>query len=346
MNATAMVIRKSYVVPKTGSLRNVRIKEEALASPQAHEVTVEVRSIGLNYADLFAIMGLYSATPKGEFVPGLEYAGVVAEVGKGVTHLRAGDRVMGVVRFGSYTSHLNIDARYVFSLPENWSFEEGAAFPVQVLTAYYALVTLGNLQSGQTVLIHSAAGGVGLLANRIAKKLGAYTIGVVGSASKIELLQKEKYNAAIIRSDNFRKDLQLALDGRELNLVLEATGGRYFTWSYQALAPQGRLVAYGSAQFTPAGSRPNYLVLVWKYLFRPRISPLKMIPENKSVMAFNLIWLYEKADLMRQLMDEIMALQLPAPYVGHRFTFAQLPQAMDLFLSGKTVGKVVVNLPD
>lgn len=339
-----MIQRQSYWVSRTGSLKNLNIRTEDWLPLQAYEVRVEIKAIGLNFADLFAIMGLYSATPKGAFIPGLEYAGIILEVGEQVTHHKKGDQIMGVTRFGAYTSHLTIDARYVFPLPNDWSFEEGAAFPVQVFTAYYALINLGNLQKGQTVLIHSAAGGVGLLANRIAKKLGAFTIGVVGNDAKLDLIRQEGYDAAIIRSRQFKSDLQKTLAGRELNLVMEATGGRYFTWSYQMLAPQGRLVAYGSAQFTPAGSRPNYLVLVWKYLFRPRISPLKMIPENKSVMAFNLIWLYEKADLMQQLMDEITALRLPAPYVGHRFTFETLPQALELFRKGQTVGKVVIQV--
>jgi len=337
-----MITRQAYVIPKAGSLRNVALREEALPPPQPHEVTVAVKAIGLNYADLFAMMGLYSATPKGSFVPGLEYAGEIIRVGSAVQDWRPGQAVMGVTRFGAYASHLNIDARYVIPLPAGWSYAEGSAFLVQVLTAYYALVPLGNLQAGQTVLIHSAAGGVGLQANRLAKKLGAHTIGVVGSAAKVPLLQREGYDAWVVRSRLFKQDVLAALRGRELNLVLEAAGGKYFTWSYELLVPQGRLVTYGSASFAPKGPSPNYLKLAWKFLRRPRLDPLRMPTHNKSVMAFNLIWLYEKADLMHQLVDEIMALGLPAPFVGHTFPFPELPEALDVFLAGQTTGKVVV----
>jgi NADPH:quinone reductase-like Zn-dependent oxidoreductase len=336
--------RRSYRIAKAGSLKNLKLVKEKLDNPAANEVTVAVKVIGLNYADLFAIMGLYSATPKGSFVPGLEYAGEIVALGSDVKNVKLGDIVMGVTRFGAYTSHLNIDARYVIPIPQGWSLEQSAAFPVQVLTAYYALVTLGNLQKGQTVLIHSAAGGVGLLANRIAKKLGAYTIGVVGNESKMSKVKEEGYDQAIVRSSSFKKDLEIALNGRELNLVLETTGGKFFKWSYEILAKQGRLIAYGSAQFTPSGGKPNYLKLVPQFLFRPRVFPLQMIIDNKSVMGFNLIWLYEKADMMDELMGEIKKLNLEPPFVGHAFEFNKLPEALKLFKSGTTMGKVVVKV--
>ena len=107
----------------------------------------------------------------------------------------------------------------------------------------------------------------------------------------------------------------------------------------------GRVVAYGSAQFTPASHRPNYLVLLWKFLFRPRIDPLSMIPANKSVLGFNLIWLYERNSLLKEMVAEISKFGLPPPLVGHQFPMIQMPAAINLFKSGKTIGKVVVTIP-
>jgi NADPH:quinone reductase-like Zn-dependent oxidoreductase len=333
-----------YKVFKPGSLTKLKFVTERLEKPGKDQVSIEVKAIGLNYADIFAIMGLYSATPKEPFVPGLEYAGLVVEVGENVRDFKVGDKIMGVTRFGAYTNRLNIDHRYIIPLPANWSFEEGAAFPVQVLTAYYGLVTLGNLKKGQTVLIHSAAGGVGLLANRIAKKLGAYTIGVVGSESKFDILRKEGYDRYLVRSNNFKKEVTDALGGRELNLVMETTGNKYFRWSYDLLAPMGRVISYGSAQFTPSGQAPFYPLLIFKYLFRPRVDPLSMIKANKSLMAFNLIWLYEKADVMNELLAELLVLNIPAPLVGRTYKFEELPQALKDFKSGDTIGKLVIKV--
>lgn len=333
-------MRRFYQVSKAGSLKNIILLQSQIPIIKQGQVLVEVKSIGLNYADLFAIMGLYSATPKGPFIPGLEFSGVV--VHSEDPRWPRGSRVIGVTRFGGYDTHIVADPQYLIALPEAWSFDEGAAFPVQTLTAYYALVPLGNIKHAQTVLIHSAAGGVGLQAHRIAKKYNAFTIGVVGHQQKFELLKKEGFDGMLTRSGNFREELQQILAGRELNIVLEASGGTYFRHSYRALSPMGRLIAYGSAQFTPSSNRPNYLALGWKYLFRPRIDPLSMIPANKSVMGFNLIWLYERHMLLHELLKEIDALQLPAPYVGHRFSFENLPEALATFKSGTTKGKVVV----
>lgn len=327
---------------EAGSLSRLQRVAVDLPPPAPHEVSVRIRAIGLNFADIFAIWGLYSATPSGTFVPGLEYSGEIVAVGSDVTDRHVGERIMGVTRFGAYATHLNIDRRYVLPLPAGWTFSEGAAYLVQVLTAYYALRELGNLQPQQTVLIHSAAGGVGIWANRIARHWQAYTIGTVGSSAKLPTLEAEGYDRGIVRSGRFAADLQEALDGRPLDLVLECIGGRIFRESYQALAPMGRCVVYGSAHYASVGQRPNYLKLVWHYLRRPRLDVQSMIEANKAVMGFNLIWLYERAELMHRLLGELPALDLGRPLIGHTFPFSNLSEAIVLFQSGQTIGKVVV----
>ena len=327
---------------KAGNIRNLKIVTEDLPEPGPDEVTVEVKAIGLNFADVFAIWGLYSATPKGEFTPGLEYSGVIAKAGSNVTSVKPGDQVLGVTRFGGYTTHLNIDARYVIPLPQDWSFEEGASYLVQVLTAYYGLVPLGNLQEGQAVLIHSAAGGVGILANRIAKKLGAFTIGTIGSPAKLDFLKNEGVDRAIVRGNDFTEKLNEALGGRELNLVMECIGGKILKQGFAKLGPQGRTVVYGAAQYAQPGDRPNFFKIIWQFLNRPKIDAQQLAEDNKGILGFNLIYLYEQADLLHRLLDEIKALEIGKPIVGHTFEFEKLPDAVRLLKSGKTTGKVVV----
>jgi alcohol dehydrogenase len=338
-----MTKRKSYQL-KAGNLNNIQLVENDLPDPAAGEVTIAIKSIGFNFADIFAIWGLYGATPKGVFIPGLEYSGVVTKTGAGVTNVNVGDKIMGVTRFGAYTTHLNIDARYVLPLPESWSFEEGAAYLVQVLTAYYGLVYLGNLQKEQTVLIHSAAGGVGIWANRIARKYEAFTIGSIGNASKIDFCKKEKYDKVVVRSDNFSNDLKAGLGDRELNIVMECIGGKIFQQGFDILAPQGRMIVYGAARYASVGSRPNYLKLFYQFLTRPKIDPQKLPEMNKSIMGFNLIWLYERAELMHELLKDLGEMNLGKPHVGHTFPFEELKEAIYLFQSGKTIGKVVLQV--
>ncbi len=335
--------RKSYRL-KSGNIANLKIVEELFSDPLDNEVTVEVRAIGLNFADLFAIWGLYSATPKGEFVPGLEYSGIITSVGKDVSKFKSGDRVMGIIRFGAYTTHLNIDHRYVVALPDDWDFPTGAGFLVQMLTAYYALINLGNLQKDQTVLIHSGAGGVGLFANKIAKKYNAYTIGSVGSASKVDFLKKQGYDKVIVRGDDFKEKLKESLNGRDLNIIMECIGGKIFMAGYSCMAPMGRMIVYGSARYASSGNKPNYLKMMYQFFTRPKIDPQKMIENNKGIFGFNLIWLYEQVDLLHQILEEVSELNIEKPHVGHQFDFENLIDAIKLFQTGKTMGKVVVNV--
>lgn len=338
-----MIERQVYRMPKAGSIKDLKLQQESLAKPGADEVCITIKAVGLNFADIFAMQGLYSATPEGSFIPGLEFSGEIKVVGSAVTDLKVGDKVMGATKFGGYVSHINIHHRYVIPLPEQWSFEEGAGFLVQGLTAYYALTELGNLQKGMNVLIHSAAGGVGIMANRICKQIGAYTIGTVGRPDKLEFLSSEEdYDAVILRDQNFYDKLKSALADRPLNLIMECIGGKILMQGWKAMAPMGRMVVYGNASFTSHGSRPNYPRLLWKFIRRPKIDPLRLPTQNKSLMGFNLIYLYEQTDMMHQMLSGLQALGLKPQHIGHVFDFEDMHKAIQLFQQGKTVGKVVV----
>ncbi len=329
---------------KAGNIKNMKLVETDLPAPGPNEVSIELKAIGLNFADITVIWGLYSATPKGVFTPGLEYAGVITHCGNKVNDFKVGDKVYGITRFGAYTSHLNSDERYLRHLPEGWTFEEGAAYPVQVLTAYYALKPLGNMQPGYTVLIHSAAGGVGTLANRLAKKMGGVTIGTVGNPSKLDLLRKEGVDYPLVRDGNFFRNLDDILKERELNLILECIGGRVLMEGFKRLAPEGRSIVYSAADFVHPGDRPNYLRILWKFLRRPLIDPLKLTDGNRGILGFNLIYLYQKVERMHQYMEEISTWDIGKPIVGHSFDFQALPEAVRALQSGQTMGKVVVQV--
>ncbi len=340
-----MIQRQVYRMPQAGSILNLKLQTETLEPLKADEVCVQVKAIGLNFADIFAMQGLYSATPKGSFIPGLEFSGEIIAVGSDVKEWQVGDKVMGVTKFGGYVSHINSHSRYVVPLPPGWSYEEGAGFLVQGLTAYYALMELGNLQPGITVLIHSAAGGVGILANRICKKMGAYTIGTVGQANKVDFLKhQENYDAIILRDKHFAQKLKNTLGDRPLLLIMECIGGKILQQGWNALAPMGRMVVYGNASFSSHSSKPNYPGLFWKFLRRPKIDPLRLPTLNKSLMGFNLIYLYEQTDRVHQWLQKLQALSLEPQHIGHVYDFKDMHQAIYLFQRGKTVGKVVVRV--
>jgi len=316
-----MITRNSYKINKAGSLKDLKLTKENLSDPTDDKLTVQVKAIGLNFADVFCIQGLYKAAPKENLIPGLEFSGVVINKGEEVTEFNIGDKVIGVTKFGAFTTHINLDKHYLMKLPEDWSFEEGASFIVQALTAYYAIKELGNIQSNQIVLIHSVAGGVGIYANRIAKKFNCTTIGTVGSRNKIEKIKNEKIDFILLRDDTFIENLKNILANRKIDLLLESLTGKYFKPTFDLLAPQGRAIIYGASNFATHTSFPNYLELAYKYFTRPKVDILKLIEQNKSVMGFNLIWLYDKNEYMKKLLNEIIELNLDKPYIGEVFEF-------------------------
>jgi NADPH:quinone reductase-like Zn-dependent oxidoreductase len=352
--------RDLWRIRRAGALDRLTRHSEPLPAPGPGEACVSVHAIGLNFADLFACLGLYSATPAGAFVPGLEFAGVVQVVGPAAAPgtssepspaIQPGARVMGLTRFGAYATAVNVRVGYLRPVPPGWSFAEGAAFPVQALTAWYGLNELGALAPGDSVLVHSAAGGVGLNALAILATVDARVIATVGRPSKRDFLVKSVGLTPdqVIMRDRHHFGLQLdralaALHRDGFDLVFDAIGGPFFRPAYERLRPEGRLVLYGAAEFMPRRARPEYLRLALKYVRRPRLDPLRMIAENRSVMAFNLIWLWEQTDRLAQVYDRLGHLEKRPPFIGRRFAFAEAPAALRYLQSGESIGKVVLEV--
>lgn len=304
----------------------------------------------MNFADIFACQGLYSATPSGAFIPGLECAGTVTAVGDAVADYRIGDRVIVLTRFGGYATHLNVRPIYLWPLPAAWSFEQGAAYPVQALTAWYGLVPLGNVREDSVVLVQSAAGGVGLHALRALRSLGARAVAVVGDAAKRDWLIKEfmlPAQTVVLRDRNYAQALDGAL--RHLaapgfDVVFDAVYGPSFAPQFSRLAPEGRYVLYGAADFMGGGRRPNPLRLLWQYLRRPRLDPLAMISQNRGLLAFNLIWLWGQAERLPEAMRASLALIPEPPHIGGVYAFEAAHEALRTLQGGKTRGKLLLRI--
>jgi alcohol dehydrogenase len=344
--------RTVWRLPRAGSLSRLQRREETLPDPGPGEVRVRVQAVGLNFADLFAAQGLYSATPRGSFIPGLECAGVVEALGPGPSPhgpYAIGDRVIVLTRFGAYATALNVAVPYLRPIPAGWSAAQAAAWPVQGLTAWYALLPLGHVQPGHVVLVQSAAGGVGLQALDMLARVGARALAVVGQESKRRFLVEQRGLApeAVVVRDARRFGAQLdesltALGAEGLDCVLDAVLGPAFRPTFERLRPEGRYVLFGAADFMSRGARPNYARLVLEYLRRPRLDPLAMISTNRSFMAFNLIWLWDHAERLPAAYAELERLTPNPPHVGATFPFERAPEAMALLQGGGTIGKVVL----
>ena len=217
------------------------------------------------------------------------------------------------------------------------------------LTAWYGLVYKGGVRRGDVVLVQSAAGGVGLHALSILTSVGAQTIAAVGHESKRQWLIEHRGLAPeqiIVRHrGRFGADLDRALatiGANGCDLVFDAVVGPYFQPAYDRLRPEGRMVVYGAADLMPSGARVNYLRLAAGYVRRPRVDPLRLITENRSVLGFNLIWLFDRVDELAVGRTALDALLTSPPFVGRRFPFAEAPAAMRHLQSGRSVGKVVL----
>jgi len=355
--------RQVWRIDRSGSLDRLTCRTEDLPEPPPGHARIAVRAVGLNFADIFACLGLYSATPKGSFIPGLEFSGTIEALGPAVrsavasapaatdTAFRVGDAVVGVTRFGGYVTAINADLRYLRAVRDGWTFAEAASFPVQGLTAWYGLVRLGAVAAGHVVLLQSAAGGVGLQALALLAAVGAHTVAVVGGPPKRQWLIDHRGlepDHVIVRDRRtFGADLDQALGvlgARGFDLVFDAVAGPFFQPAYDRLQPEGRLVVYGAADFMTPGSRVSYPRLALRYLRRPRIDPLRMVDQNRSVMGFNLIWLWDRVERLTEGFDALDALTTTPPLVDDRYGFADAPAAMRRLQSGETIGKVVLEV--
>jgi NADPH:quinone reductase-like Zn-dependent oxidoreductase len=337
-------------IPKPGGYDRLVLESAPDPVPEAHEVLVRARAMGVNYADCITRMGLYASARKYvgyPLVPGFEFAGIVEAVGSKVDDVRPGARVVGVTRFGGYATALTVPRGQVFELPHGFSEEEAAGFPAVFLTAHYALFELAHVREGDWVLIHSAAGGVGTAALQLARLAGARVVAVVGRSDKIATAKKFGADVVIDKSsdDLWRMARRAAPQG--FDVVLDPNGRETLRDSYRNLRPTGRLVVYGFHSMLPrAGNgKVRWGRLAWGLLRTPLFSPISMTNENKSVLAFNLSYLFEEASLLSRGMEQLLAFAREGkiqPLPVRTYRIEDVADAHRDLESGRTVGKLVL----
>jgi len=340
---------RKVVIKKAGSYDRLEFEDAPPAEVGPDEVQIDVRATGVNYADVIVRMGLYASAK--EYVgwpitPGFEVAGVVRDVGANVTHVKPGDRVLAVTRFGGYTSRLEVPKHQVFPLPDSMSFVEGAAFPCVQLTAWFALHYLAHPRKGDRVLIHSAAGGVGSALVQLCKRIGCDVTGVVGSSHKVDAARELGCDHVIDKSKEDLWARAKEISNRGYDLVLDANGVETLQKSYDHLRPAGKLVVYGFATMMPKkGGRPNYLKLAYDYVRTPRFNPLNLTNDSKSVLAFNLSYLFDRTDIIDEAIPALMgwlADGSTTPPKATEYNLEDVAQAHIDIESGNTVGKLVL----
>lgn len=339
-------------IRQAGGYDTLELVEAEDLAPEAGQVVVATHASGVNYADCIVRMGLYESAKKyvgWPITPGFDFAGVVQALGPGVERLRVGQPVFGVCRFGGYASQVRVHQNQVFALPPTMSMLQAAGTPTVFLTAWYALRELCRLRPKMKILVHSASGGVGSAALQLARAFGCEPVGVVGGAHKLETARK---NGAVAVIDKYAPDLwqqirRAAPEG--YSVALDPNGEATLMQSYRALKPTGRLIIYGFSSMLPKNKgKPSYWRLASKYFRTPRFNPILMTGSNKSVMAFNLSYLFEEHALLQEAMTELLELFAQSrlkPLETRSFPLAQAAEAHRELETGTTTGKLILTSP-
>lgn len=311
---------KAVRVKGFGGVDQLEFVELPDPEPKQGQVRIRVEACGLNYADVMQREGLYPNGPKPPFIPGAEAAGVV-EAGDA---LPTGSRVVAISGSGCHADRVCVYAAACMPVPDSMSFVDAAAFPVQYLTAYHALTTVGRAEPGETVLVHAAAGGVGTAAIQIGKLLGLRVIGTASSEEKRKKVLELGADEALSYDEFDQK-----LSGKNApTVILEAVGGDVFRRSLAILPSFGRLVVYGAA------SKDVQPVDTLKVLFR-----------SQGVLGLHLSAVFERPALLSRslaaLFEWISQGKLKMQ-VGHVLPLAQIAEAHELIASRKSYGKIVL----
>jgi len=319
-------------VTEFGDSDVLEVTDAEKPEPGPGQVRIEVEAAGVNFADIMQRRGHYVGGPEPTYVPGMEAAGTIDAVGEGVER-EEGGRVVAMTGQNAYAEYVLADAESLFEVPESMSFPEAAGFPVQFLTAHAVLHEWGELEEGERVLVHAAAGGVGTAAVQLASAAGAEVFGTASTDEKLDLAERLGCDHPInYVEDDFAEEILDLTDGEGVDLVLDGVGGETFARSLDALSHFGRIVAYGAASGEPG-----------------QVDTTRLLFENKSVLGFHLGNSLQR-DPQRilasvpELQEMLVAGDLEV-VVGQTFPLEDAAEAHEAIENRETTGKVVLN-PD
>ena len=318
---------RAVIYAGAGGVDVIRLQDVPTPEPGLGQIRVQVRTAGLNRADILQRRGSYPAPPGWPAnIPGLEYAGEVDRLGAGVTRWCLGDRVMGLVGGGAHAEAVVVHQDEAMPLPAALSFIEGGAIPEAFLTAYDALVTRGRLAASERVLIHAVGSGVGTAATQIARWLGATTLGTSRNPAKLERARAYGLDHGI---DTAAGDFRAAV-GAPVNVIVDVLGGPALADNLEVLAPRGRLVLLGHLQGPLAEVDLSPLL-------RKRLEVIGSVMRTRS--------LEERVPLVGEFVTRILPLFGTAlePVVGATYPMTELAQAHRAMERDETFGKVVLH---
>lgn len=331
---------RAVVITKHGDPSVLQVQQRPDPPPPAPgQLRIAVRAAGVNFADHLARVGMYPDAPKLPAVVGYEVAGTVEAVGTGVDQSRVGQRVLAGTRFGGYSEIVNVAASDSVVLPDGVSFEQGAAVPVNYATAWAGLHGYGSLRAGERVLIHAAAGGVGIAAIQFAKAAGAEVHGTASPGKHQKLAEMGVDRTIDYRRDGWWKGLE------PYDIVLDALGGTSLRRSYDLLRPGGRLVGYGVSNMQEGEKRSLRKAAPHALAMLRGFNLIDQLSESKTVIGLNMLRLWDDRGTLEPWITPLAkALDdgTVAPIVHAAVPFAEAPEAHRILAARENVGKVVL----
>ncbi|MGW0710477.1 synaptic vesicle VAT-1 family membrane protein [Streptomyces sp. NPDC002643] len=332
-------------ITKTGGPEVLAVRDSPAPRPGPGEVRIQVEAAGLNFADVLARQGLYPSAPKPPSVVGYEVAGVVDEVGAEVSAPLVGQRVAALMRFGGQAETVCAPVGQVIELPDDVTFEEGAALGLNYVTAYHMLFRLSHLRPGQRVLVHGAAGGVGIAVLQLCRTVpGVVTFGTA-SGAKHDVLRAEGCTHPIDhRTEDYATRVRDLTGGEGVDLVLDPLGGSDWKRGLRLLRPAGHLVAYGFANAT-GGERRSIVRLARNFPKVPWFTPLSLMNRNHTISGIDIGGLWTRPDLLREELQALAALLRQGaikPRIDSVYPFSRAADAHRRLTERRNIGKVIL----
>ncbi|HVT66131.1 MAG TPA: medium chain dehydrogenase/reductase family protein [Trebonia sp.] len=324
---------------------SLEVRETADPEPGQGQVRIRVRAAGLAFAEVMAAQGLYPDAPKLPAVLGYEAAGVIDKVGPGVDEHRVGSRVVALAHFGAHSDVVCVPETQALALPHGKDFAEAAAIPLNYLTAYHMLFGSAHVQPGERVLVHMAAGGVGVAVLQLCRTVdGVQTFGTA-SAAKHKVLREEGCTHPIdYHATDYAKEIKRLTDGEGIDVVLDPLGGADSRKGLKLLRPGGRLIAYGFANLA-SGQRRRRARVVRQLASMPLLTPLQLMNANKTVAGVHVGRLFGRKELLARELTEVLALWASgtlSPRIDATYPFAEAAEAHRRILSHGNTGKIIL----
>lgn len=331
-------------IQKAGTPEVLKLQNAPDPIPRSGEVRIRVEASGVNFTDVMGRLGVYADAPRLPFVPGFEVSGKIDVIGQGVPDLREGDAVFALTRFGGYSNVVCVPYKQVFKRLDWMNSQDAAAIPLTYLTAYMMLMVMGSVRAGEKVLIHGAAGGIGLAVLDICRILGAETYGTASPTKHAYLLDHGLNHAIDYRNRDYERVVMDLTGGKGVHVVLDPLGGVHWPKNYRLLQPGGRLIHFGTSSLAP-GKRRSWWALFRGMVMVPFYTPLKLMNDNRAVIGVNVTRLWDSAEMLRPWMKQIVTWYDEAlfrPKIDRTFSFEDAAVAHHYLQDRQNIGKVLL----